>query len=357
MLPLHPCVPDVRRIAVLRANALGDFLFALPALEALHAAYPEAEIVLLARQWHADFLNDRPGPVDRVVVLPPIAGVSERPGAATGDDQAAQEEFFAAMRRERFDLALQMHGGGRSSNPVVLGLGARFTAGSRTPDAAVLDRWLPYVLYQPEIMRYLEIAALVGAPPVVLEPRLFVTQRDHAEANAALAEDRPPLVVLHPGAGDGRRQWSPECFAAVGDALAGAGYRVALTGTPPERPIVEQVLGAMRAEAHDLCDRLSLGGLAGLFARCALLVSNDTGPLHLAAAVGAPTVGIYWCGNQITYGHLTRARHRPLLSWRLDCPVCGRNCMRDTCDHQASFVADVPLDDVLAAAHELLSRA
>ncbi|HEU4325412.1 MAG TPA: glycosyltransferase family 9 protein, partial [Roseiflexaceae bacterium] len=253
MLPLHPLVPDVRRIAVLRANALGDFLFALPALEALRAAYPTAEIVLLARQWHADFLAGRPGPINRVAVLPPIAGVSERPGVDTGDDQAAQARFFEAMRRERFDLALQMHGGGRSSNPVVLGLGARFTAGSRTPDAPALDRWLPYVLYQPEIMRYLEIAALVGAPPVVLEPRLLVTERDLAEAKVALPEDGPPLVALHPGAGDGRRQWPAERFAAVGDALAAAGHRVVVTGTPPERPIVEQVLAAMRAEAHDLC--------------------------------------------------------------------------------------------------------
>jgi ADP-heptose:LPS heptosyltransferase len=63
-------VPGVRRIAVLRANALGDFIFALPALEALRAAYPQAEIVLLAKKWHATFLQGRPGPVDRVVVVP-----------------------------------------------------------------------------------------------------------------------------------------------------------------------------------------------------------------------------------------------------------------------------------------------
>lgn len=354
MLPLHPLIRDVRRIAVLRANALGDFLFALPALEALRATYPAAEIVLLARQWHADFLAGRPGPVDRVVVLPPIAGVSERPGTDSNDDQAAQARFFEAMQQERFDLALQMHGGGRTSNPLVLRLGARFTVGSRTPDAPALDRWLPYVLYQPEIIRYLEIAALVGAQPVALEPRLLVTERDLAEAHAALPDNGTALIALHPGAGDGRRQWPSERFAAVGDTLAAAGYRIAVTGTIPERPIVEQVLGAMRAEGHDLCGQLSLGGLAGLFRRCALLVANDTGPLHLGAAVGAATVGIYWCGNQITYGHLTRTQHRPLLSWRLDCPVCGRNCMRGHCDHQASFVADVPLDDVLAAAHELL---
>ena len=65
-------VPGVRRIAVLRANAIGDFIFTLPALEALRAAYPQAEIVLLAKKWHAAFLRGRPGPVDRVVAVPPF---------------------------------------------------------------------------------------------------------------------------------------------------------------------------------------------------------------------------------------------------------------------------------------------
>lgn len=355
MLALQPLVPDVRKIAVLRANALGDFLFALPALEALRAAYPQAEIVLLARQWHADFLAGRPGPVDRVVVLPPIPGVSERPGAEQADDPQARAAFFAAMRAEGFDLALQMHGGGRSSNPALLELGARFNVGLRAPDAPPLDRWLPYVLYQPEIVRYLELAALVGAAPVALEPRLLLTERDQAEADALAPQDAGALVALHPGAGDARRQWPPEHFAAVADALAGRGCRILLSGTPPEQPIVAAVRAAMRPESIDLCGRLSLGGLAALFARCALVVSNDTGPLHLAAAVGAPTVGIYWCGNQITYGHMTRARHRPLLSWRLDCPACGRNCMREACGHQVSFVADVAVSEVLEAAEALLT--
>src|SRR5437667_7394301 len=69
-------VPDVHKIAVLRANAIGDLTFALPALEALCAAYPGAELVLLGQEWHARFLEGRPGPVDRVVVVPPYRGVS-----------------------------------------------------------------------------------------------------------------------------------------------------------------------------------------------------------------------------------------------------------------------------------------
>lgn len=66
----HRRLEDVRRIAVLRANAIGDLVFALPALDALRAAYHQAEIVLLGLPWHADFLAGRPGPIDRVEVVP-----------------------------------------------------------------------------------------------------------------------------------------------------------------------------------------------------------------------------------------------------------------------------------------------
>ena len=85
------------------------------------------------------------------------------------------------------------------------------------------------------------------------------------------------------------------------------------------------------------------------------MVGNDSGPFHLAAAVGAATVGVYWCGNLINAGPFTRTRHRPLASWRLDCPVCGTDCTRATCDHTASFVAGVSVEDVVEEALDLLA--
>ncbi len=176
-------VPGVRRIAVLRANGIGDLMFVLPALGALEAAYPEAEITLLGAPWHADFLERRPGPVRRVVPVPPSQGVWLPPGSHESGDEL--ERFFAHMTQERFDLALQLHGGGRHSNPFTLRLGARVTAGLCTPDAERLDRWVSYVYYHPEILRYLEVVALVGAGPVSLEPRLAVTDDDLAEAEEA----------------------------------------------------------------------------------------------------------------------------------------------------------------------------
>src|SRR5919108_4016199 len=355
MLPRYGVEPDVRRIAVLRVNGLGDFVVAVPALQALRAAYPAAEIVLLAKDWHAAFLARRPGPVDRVVVVPPARGVGENNDFA--ENPGRLERFFDAIARERFDLAIQIHGGGRYSNPFLLRLGARLAAGLKTPNAAPLDRWVPYLYFQPEVLRYLEVVALVGATTRTLEPRIAVTAQDLAEAERVVPPAARRLVALHPGGTDPRRWWPTDKFAAVGDALAAAGAHVVVTGTKGERHVVEAVRRAMTCEAQDLCAQLSLGGLAGLLSRCRVVVANDSGPLHLAASVGAATVGIFWCFNLINWGPLTRSRHRPSVSWRLTCPVCGIDHTQGRCDHRASFVADVPTDEVVASALELFSAA
>jgi ADP-heptose:LPS heptosyltransferase len=355
--PVAPMLANIRKIAILRANALGDFIFALPALTALRSAYPQAEIVLLARPWHQAFLINRPGPIDRVVVIPK-GGIGKE--FKHGQDSAELEAFFATMQQEQFDLAIQMHGGGRNSNPFTLSLGAKLTVGLRTPDALLLDRWVPYIYYQPEILRYLEVVSLVDATTSQLEPRITVTSDDLTAAQQVVplvgADTRvPPLAVLHPGASDPRRWWSTAKFAAVGDALVAAGAHVVVTGVESERALVEAVVNQMQAKAENLCGQLSLKGLTGLLSRCSVVVSSDSDPLHLAAAVGAPTVGIYWCGNLITAGPVTRSRHRPAISWRLNCPICGVNCTRDSCNHSASFVDDVPVQEVINSALSFIS--
>ncbi|RUL91095.1 glycosyltransferase family 9 protein [Verrucosispora sp. FIM060022] len=355
-------VPDVARIAVLRANALGDFIFVLPALDALRSAYPQAEIVLLGAPWHAQLWRDRPGPVDRVLVVPPAPGIR---AAGPGEAEASMVDFLAAARTERFDLALQLHGGGANSNPLVAALGARVSAGLRAEDAPPLDRWLRYVYYQPEVIRYLEAVALVGAPATTITPTLTVTDADRAEARSVLGAAERPRVVLHPGATDTRRRWPAERFAEVARTLHADGYEVLVTGTPAEHDVVDQVVAAARVPLRPQVGTLSLGGLAGCYADCELVVSNDTGPLHLAAAVGTPTVGIFWVGNLITTATPLRARHRPITSWTVHCPVCGVDCTPGIyphrpgdgeCPHRDSFVTDVPVAEVLEAARELLFR-
>ncbi|GAA3697235.1 glycosyltransferase family 9 protein [Nonomuraea antimicrobica] len=343
-------VDGVRRIAVLRANALGDYLMAVPALEALKRAYPGARLTLLGRAWHAEFLTGRPGPVDDVVALPPISGVSTPEIGRPVPDGLCEE-----LRERGFDLAVQIHGGGRFSNPFVRRLGARVTAGMRAPGAESLDRWVPYTDYHHETLRFLQVAALVGAVGNGLEPRVEVTADDRAELARALGHPPPGLVAVHPGASDPRRRWPVERFAEVADRC---GRPVVVTGTRAEQDLVMGVVAAMRRPAIPVVGALGIGGLAALYEGCDLLIANDTGPRHLAAAVGTPTVAVYWCGNLINAGPLSRTAHRPLVSWTTACPRCGAGGVEpraERCPHDESWVRDVSVDMVREQAEDLLS--
>lgn len=346
--------PHVNRIAVLRPGAVGDFIFALPALAALHAAYPKAHITLLGNAWQAEFLHERLVYIDEVVVLPPLKGVGAP--AEVVEDEAAIGDFLDRMQERGFDLAVQMYGGGYYSNPLLKRLGARHTLGLKTADAEALERTLPYQHSQNERLRLLELVGLAGAPAVTLDPRLPLLPRDLDEANSVLPPGSAPLVVLQPGATDARRRWPPEYFAAVGDELAARGARIAVNGTEDEAAIVAEVIKHMHHPALDLSGRLSLSGLCGLLARATLLVSNDTGPLHLAHALRVPCVGVYWLTNLLVSAPLTQEKHRAALSVHTACPVCGKDNTRLRCPHDPSFVADVSVSEVLRHALELYER-
>ena len=352
--PVGERVENVERIAVLRANGIGDFVVAIPALEALRAAYPGARITFLGLQWHAELLDGRPGPWDDVDVVPPYPNLV----AGGSVDDARIAEFFGRHKAAKYDLAVQLHGGGGNSNPFVQRLGARVTAGARDNnfDAPPLDRWVTYAYYQHEVLRFLEVVGLVGASPVTVEPRLALTAADVRHAEAALPITAQPLVALHPGASDPRRRWPAASYAAVATALAEQGCRVAVVGHGPD----DAKAGAEIADtspAIDLVGALDMKAMVGVLARARLVVANDSGPRHLAAALGTPTVGVYWAGNVINAGPLLRARHRIGVSFRQSCPVCGANQASigtERCPHDDSFVADVTVDEVLGHARDLL---
>lgn len=356
-------VDEVKRIAVLRANGIGDYLMALPALQALRTTYHDAEITLLAQPWHARALARRPGPVDRVEVVPATLGLRGPEPGERPDGPADADAFFERMRERRFDLGVQMHGGGRESNPFMARLEPRVSIGSRAPDAGPLDRAVPYRVYQNEIARLLEVASLAGAPPVTLVPRWRVTAEDRAALAQTLATRNGAgmrtggrqgrLAVIAPTAGDPRRRWPSERFAEVADALAEKGACIVICGDVADRGRAHAVGAAMRYSSESVAGLLTLGGLGALLERADLFIGNDSGPAHLARAVGTPSVTVFWCGNALTAGPLGNARDRTAISWRLECPSCGVNCITGSCAHQSSFVSDVTVDEVRDQALDL----
>lgn len=357
--PLGELFPEVRRIAVLRGGGLGDLFFAMPALEALRVAYPDAEIVLLGSRLHARFLEGRPSPVDEVIVLPE--------SDSGGGDPAERdiEDFRRRVCHRPVDLGVQLHGGGAWSNPFLLRLGPRFTVGCRAEGAEPLDRDVPFRYYQNETMRALEVACAAGAPAVVLEPRIRATAADIAAADRALGPADRSLVAIHPGAMDPRRRWPVSNFAAVAAECVDRGLDVVLVGAPAELDLLDSVAVETRARAPQRRDygvRQLAGAdmptLCGVLARSTVFVGNDSGPRHLARALDVPTVGVFWVGNVINAGPIGRTRDRVLISWRTDCSVCGRDITDETaprCPHDASVVDTVSVAQVRRELCDLLS--
>lgn len=376
--PVSAAFAAVERIAVLRGGGLGDLFFALPAIAALAHTYPQASITLLGTPIHAALLRDRPGPVDEVVVLPYAEGVRPRPATQEHDDADEIARFHERMRARSFDLAVQVHGGGRHSNGFLLELGARHTIGTATSDAPALERIVPYHYYQHEVLRALEVVGTAGATTATVAPALEVTERDRAEAREAAAavgaDPAAPWLVVHPGATDERRKWPTSSFARVVRQAADDGFEVFLVGDGTEVDLAREIralagavapaagatdtAGASVNRIHVLAGVLGLGGLAGLLESCTVMLGNDSGPRHLAQAVGAATVGVYWIGNLVMAAPLERSRHRVHVGWVTRCPQCGIEVTQvgwtaPRCEHVFPLTAEVAPDDVYADVQDL----
>ncbi len=342
--------PPPQKIAVLRANGLGDMLMATPALRALGKGFPQAQITYLTLPWLRDFAGRYPY-LHRVEAIPPYPKI-HAPSAAEPPPRESADAFFSRMQAERFDLAIQMHGGGADSNPFVSRLGARHTLGLTAPGAMPLEHNLRYIYYQPEVIRYLELVGKLGVPWDGLDMDVPILAADLARLAEVWRPNGGRYAVLHVGAGDRRRRWPVESFARVAEHIHERwGYTLVVTGREDEREISERLLAICSVPLVDLSCRLDLGAMAALVSGASLMVCNDTGPSHMAYAQGVPSVVIYWCGNLINAGPFRRERFRPVLSWTLSCPQCGTT---GRCSCPASWVADVTVEEVVAQVDDLL---
>lgn len=304
--PLNIQRDAVQKIAVFRALFLGDLLCAVPAFRALRRCYPQAEITLIGLPWAAEFVERVPY-IDRLVAFPGYDGIHEvayQPGQS--------EAFLRSFQAAAYDLALQMHGDGHVSNGFVGALRARLSLGYRRGADDRLGFSLPYEQRQHEVLRWLRLVAVLGAPTDDRRIELLTTEVDERQASRLLADmSGGPLVALHVGAKDQARRWSPERFAAVGDALVERfGARIVLTGSGGEREITAAVQRAMRYPALDLAGATDLGTFAAVLRCMDLLLSNDTGASHVAAATGTHSVVLFGPSRPEQWAPLDCERHR-----------------------------------------------
>ena len=170
------------------------------------------------------------------------------------------------------------------------------------------------------------------------------------------------MIAIHPGAGAAVKMWPAERWAALADALVRRwNAAIVLTGSAAERPLTQAIAQHMRRAALDLSGQTSLGELAAVFDLCGLVMGVDSGPLHLAVAMGTPTVHLFGPVSPVAFGPWgDPARHVVVQASYADEPCHGRPCNRldfagqELAEHRC--VASITLEDALAAAEGLRSR-
>lgn len=339
-----------RRIVVFRALQLGDMLCAVPALRALRHAAAHAHIALIGLPWAKTFVERYADLIDELIVFPGAIGFPEQP-----ETNAGLPQFFAQTRAHRFDLAIQLHGSGGIANDLLLEFGAKAQAGFVQPDEAQRSGcFIGWPDTLPEGERYLALMHAMGAPAIERQAAFPLNRQDrdeYAALAAAHGVEAQRLVLIHPGAQLPSRRWPAERFAAVADKLAADGWQIAITGTAAEAPLTGAVLGAMTSPALHFAGATSLGGLAALVGEARLVVCNDTGISHIAAAVATASVVIASGSDTRRWAPLDHALHRVLA----DYPAC-RPCMFRDCPYGHPCALNVSVQQVVQAARAQLAQ-
>ncbi len=285
---------------------MGDVLHALPVLVKLRARFPDARIDWLVTPENAELVRHHPALSGVVIFNRKGAGV---PGWL---------RLLRELRNARYDLAIDLQGLLRS---------AVFSFATRAPVRIGFDRprrphlqkhgwsgaregsWLAYThriaiptLDVHAIDRYLWLAPVLGLDDAPPDTRVFLAPEAEESAGRLIAAHRlEKFAVLVPGTMWETKHWLPERFAEVGRALAERGFGVAVVGAPGERALCASV-AAQCPGAVDLCGKTSLAELAALLKKAAVVVTNDSGPMHLAVALGRPVAGVFGPTDPVRVG-------------------------------------------------------
>lgn len=319
---------EFHRILVRMPNWVGDLVMALPALEALREHFPRSTLVALARPWVTPLLENHPC-VDRVMVL--------RKGRGYPRDAIALLKTVTEVRRSRFDLAFLFQNAFEAAMiarlagiPVRIGYSTD-GRGFLLSHAVPRDR---EVLRRHQVEYYLHLLRAMGWKAETRDPRLYVGDRQQAAAKALLEvfgiRDKDLVVGLSPGAAYGpAKRWPAGRFAAVGDRAAETwGAKVLVVGSGGDKEICDAVTLAMRSPAVNLCGRTSLDEVVGVIRRCRAFVTNDSGLMHVAAALDVPLAAIFGSTDPAATG--PRSPKARVIRKPMDCAPCLRpECTRE----------------------------
>jgi lipopolysaccharide heptosyltransferase II len=321
------------RVLVIRPDHLGDLLLATPALGLLRTALPEAEITALVGPWARPVLDGRTE-VDAVETCA-FPGFTRRPPRSPLGPYVRLFATALRLRRRQYDAALVLRVDHWWGAALAAYAGVPLRLGYAVPESApFLTHTLPADLTQHSVRENWRVAeallALLGRPLPDGAPRVRAAPSPAGRAAAAAwlaARGVPrdaPLIAVQPGSGVALKQWPPARWGAVVDALAEPlQARLVVTGTAAEAALADALVAALERPALNAVGAFDWAGLAGLFARCALVLGVDSGALHLAAALGVPSVHLYGPTDPARFGPWGRPSRHQIVRVALDCSPCG----------------------------------
>lgn len=349
---------DAKNVLCVRLDHIGDVLMSTPAMAALRAGRRDRRVTLLTSSAGAAISPLIPVIDDVIAYDAPWMKVTP-PRANSGPEYAMVER----LRAGRFDAAVIFTV--YSQNPLppamlcyLADIPVRLAHCRENPYQLLTD-WVPETEpergIRHEVRRQLDLVATVGCRVADKRMTLRVPNDAVPRADALLAgvgiEPCRPWIIVHPGATAPSRRYPAGGFAAVARRLvAESGWQVLFTGTEPERELIARIQRMAGVPTHALVGRASLAEFAALIARAPLLLSNNTGPAHIAAALGTPVVDLYaltnpqhtpWGGPNRVLSHDVPCKY----CYKSICPMGHHDCLRR-----------VAPDTVVAAIHDLFDE-
>lgn len=360
---------DFKRILLIKLSALGDVIHTLPVLNQLRRKYPGAQIDWLAKPAIADLVRNHPT-VSNVIAFPDQE--LRRPWKSIGPTLALGAELIHRLRAAKYDLVIDMQGQLRTAAAALI-TGAPIRIGFDRPRKSVIaatDRKLPTNVYRHAwvgaregswlaytnripietlemhaIDRYLRVGLLLGFDDSAPDFSFPIPSAASDRADALLSQHgitpsgpNSRFVVLSPGTVWETKQWPAEKFAEVARHFTNAGMPVVLIGAGADADACS-IVGSIAPATINLCGRTSLTELAAVIRRCAIAVTNDSGPMHLAVALNRPVVSIFGPTDSVWIGPYRNSES--VIAAGVPCAPCYlRRLKYCTHDHRCMHLVD-----------------
>lgn len=354
---------DAPRVLLLRPDHLGDLLLATPTIAALRETLPAAELVLAVGPWNRELARRVPG-LSAIIEID-FPGFTRRRTRGVLRPYRYLRAIARQLAAQRFDAAIVMRDDHWWGGLLAAVAGIPLRIGYATPD---LSDFLTLALAPPGEEHVAKSGLRLGGAlatrygrrewptgdPVTAPLRFVMEGADPQAATRILApalRDQH-LVAIHAGSGAPVKLWEDDRWARVAEGLTAAGYTLALTGTASEAAVAASIEALARVPVLNLAGKTSVTELAALFSRCALVLGPDSGALHLAVAVGTPTVHLFGPASAVKFGPWGPSERHLVVDAGLRCNRCGD--LAPARPRGASCMLAITTGQVLDAAFKLL---